>query len=77
MHINAINVLAFLVLVVKPFSCSTQLSMINCLSKLKIYTEKIFAFKITNVVFIMLINVKMPTIIGILTFMSMINFMLI
>ena len=28
------------------------------------------------VVFIMLINVKMPTMVGILTFMSMINFML-
>ena len=28
-------------------------------------------------VFIMLTNVKMPTIVGILTFMSMINFMLI
>ena len=32
--------------------------------------KKIFlAFKLTDVVFIMLINVKMPTIIGILTFM--------
>ena len=31
---------------------------------------------ISDVVFIMLINVKMPTIVGILTFMSMINFML-
>ena len=29
-----------------------------------------------NVVFIMLINVKMPTIVGILTFISMIKFML-
>ena len=37
--------------VIKPFSCSTQLSM----------------------KFIMLINVKMPTIVGILTFLSMIN----
>ena len=34
------------------------------------------AFKLSDVVFIMLINVKMPTIVGILTFMSMINFML-
>ena len=40
-----------LVIVVKPFSCSTQLSM----------------------KFILLINVKMPTIIGILTFISWIN----
>ena len=29
-----------------------------------------------DVVFIMLINVKMPTIVGILTFMSRINFLL-
>ena len=28
------------------------------------------AFKLSDVVFIMLINVKMPTIVGILTFMS-------
>ena len=34
------------------------------------------AFKLSNGVFVMLINVKMPTIVGILTFMSMINFML-
>ena len=30
----------------------------------------------SDVVFIMLINVKMPTIVGILTFMSRINFVL-
>ena len=34
------------------------------------------AFKLSDVVFIMLINVKMPTIGGILTFMSKINFVL-
>ena len=34
------------------------------------------AFNLTHVVFIMLINVEMPTIDVILTFMSMINFML-
>ena len=34
------------------------------------------AFKLSDVVFIMLINVKMSTIVGILIFMSMINFML-
>ena len=33
------------------------------------------ASKFSDVVFIMLINVKMPTIVGILTFMSMINYM--
>ena len=30
-------------------------------------------FKLSDVVFIMLINVKMPTIVGILRFMSIIN----
>ena len=35
------------------------------------------AFKLSDVAFIMLMNVKMPTIVGILTFMSMINFMFI
>ena len=34
------------------------------------------AFELSDAVFIMLINVKMPTIDSILTFMSMINFML-
>ena len=34
------------------------------------------AFKLSYWVFIMLINVKMPTMVGISTFMSMINFML-
>ena len=38
---------------------------------------KIFlAFKPSDVVYIMLINVKMPTIVGILTFMSMLYFTL-
>ena len=32
------------------------------------------ALKLSDVVFILLINVKMPTIVGILTFMSRINF---
>ena len=32
--------------------------------------------KLSDVVFILLINVKMPTIVGILTFISRINFML-
>ena len=34
------------------------------------------AFRLSDVVYIMLINVKMPTIVDTLTFMSMINFML-
>ena len=36
--------------------------------------EEVIALSLSDVVFIMLINVKMPTIVGILTFMSMINF---
>ena len=67
--------------VIKLFSCSTQLSMeFRLLVKSKIikcWKIKIFlAFKLSDDVFIMLINVKMPIIVGILTFMSMINFML-
>ena len=38
--------------------------------------KKIFALSHSDVVFIMLINVKMPTIVGILTFMSRINSLL-
>ena len=38
---------------------------------------KIFlAFKLSDLIFIMLINVKMPTIVSILTFLNMINFIL-
>ena len=36
----------------------------------------ILASELSDAVFIMLINVKMPTIVDILTFMSMINFIL-
>ena len=38
--------------------------------------KRCLAFKLLDVVFIMLINVKMPTIVGILTFMIWINFVL-
>ena len=38
--------------------------------------KKFLALSISDVVFIMLINVEMPTFVGILTFMSRINFML-
>ena len=44
------------------------------LIKTKMFKNKLFlAFKLTDVVFIMSINVKIPTIVGILTFISMIN----
>ena len=60
------------------FSCSTHLSMkFQMLKKLKYRQMKRFiALGLSGVVFIMLINVKMPTIVGILTFMSRINFVL-
>ena len=38
--------------------------------------KKFLALSLSAVVFIMLINIKMPTIVGILIFMSMINFVL-
>ena len=38
--------------------------------------KKFLALSLSDDVFIMLINVKMPTIVGILTFMSRINFVL-
>ena len=47
------------------------------LIKTKMLKIKAFlVFKLSDGVFIMLINVKMPTIVGILTFMSMLNFVL-
>ena len=61
------------------FSGSTQLSTkFQLLIKIKIPTnkKKNLALSLSDVVFIMLINVKMPTIVGILTFMSRINFVL-
>ena len=62
----------------KTFSCSTQLSKkFQFLIKLK-YREikKFLALNLSDPVFILLINVKVPTIVGILTFMSRINFVL-
>ena len=38
--------------------------------------KKFLALSLSAVIFIMLINVKMPSIVGILTFMSRINFVL-
>ena len=50
---------------------------LQLLIKTKLLKNKDFiAFKLSDGVFIMQKNVKMPTIVGILTFMSMINFML-
>ena len=38
--------------------------------------KKFLALSLSDVVFIILINVKMPTIVGILTFISRVNFVL-
>ena len=61
--------------VIKLFSCSTQLSTtFQLLIKLKY--QKVFYLSLPDVLFIMLMNDKMPTIVGILTIMSRINFVL-
>ena len=64
--------------VIKLFSCSTQLSTkFQLLIKIKYrQMKKFLALSLSDSVFIMLINVKMPTVVGILTFMSRINFVL-
>ena len=60
--------------VIKLVSCSTQLSM---KFQLPIKTKMLKNTHISCLkTFILLINVKMPTIVGILTFISRINFML-
>ena len=64
--------------VIKLFSCSTQLSI--KLGMLKYINIKKFGFfsgsDKPRMLFFLLINVKMPTIVGILTSMSRKNFML-
>ena len=62
--------------IIKRFSCSTQVSTKLVLVLKYRQIKKFLALSLSDVVFIMLINVKMPTIVGILTFMSMINFVL-
>ena len=61
-----------------PMLCSTQQSTnFQLLIKSKIQTNKgVSCFKSLTFLFIMLINVKMSLIVGILTFMSRINFVL-
>ena len=58
--------------------CSTQLNMkFQLLIKTKMpNNNSLFCFQTLFVAFSMLINVKMPTIVGILTLMRMISFML-
>ena len=64
--------------VIKLFSCSTQLSTkFQLLIKTKIrQMKKFIALSLSDVAFIMLIDVKMPSIVGIQTFMSRINLVL-
>ena len=61
----------------KPGPEVIQLFVLNSYEhKISTAHENINAEKLSDVVFILLINVKMPTIVGILTFMSRINFVL-
>ena len=63
--------------VIKLFPCSTQLSTIfQLLIKTKNTDKEVSCFKSLRCCIYLLINVKMPTIVGILTFMSRINFLL-
>ena len=55
----------------KTFSCSTE-DEISTVRKTEMLENRLLAFKQSYAVFIMLTNVKMPTIVGILTFISMI-----
>ena len=63
--------------VIKLFPRSTQLSTkFQLLINTKILKWRKFLLCLSDVAYIMLINVKMPTIVGILTSMSRINFVL-
>ena len=65
--------------VIKPFfmlnSYSTEQEISTAHKKIPT-SEEVIAISLSDVVFILIINVKMPTIIGILTFMNRINIML-
>ena len=58
----------------KTFFMLISSTKFQLLISTKIPTKKFLALSLSDVVFIMLINVKMPTIVGVLTFMSKINF---
>ena len=64
--------------IIKLFSCLTQLSMkFEMLISIKNQVIKHFSGSVKlRMLFFPLINVKMPTIVGILTFMSRKNFIL-
>ena len=59
------------------FSCSTQLSTkFQLFVSTKIQRKIFLAPSLSDVIFIMLINVKIPTVVGLSTFLSRINFVL-
>ena len=61
--------------VIKLFFILNRILKFQLLIKTKVLKKNTFlSSKLSKSIFIMLINVKMPTIVGILTFMSMINF---
>ena len=62
--------------VIKHFSCSTEHEILNA-HKYKFIKKSAFSGSDKpGILFFLLINVKMPTIVGILTFMNRKNFML-
>ena len=60
--------------IISPQAIALGLIMGSWIDTIKIKT--FLAFELFNDVFIMLINVKMPSIVGISTYMSMVNFVL-
>ena len=55
---------------------STEHEISTAYTNLNAEKQRLLPFKLSDSVLIMQINVKMPTIVGILTFISMIHFML-
>ena len=79
MHQHALEISTLGPEVIKLFSCSTQLSMkfFNAHKYKKYQAIQLFSDSDKpRMLFSVLINVKMPTIVGILTFMGRKNFML-
>ena len=62
--------------VIKLFHAQPSMKFQVLIKAQMLKNKDFFAVKLLVGVFILLINVKMPTIVGILTFMSRINFML-
>ena len=56
--------------VIKLFSCSSEHKISTAHKDLSAEINIVLSFKLSDVVFIMLINVKMPTIVGILTLLA-------